>query len=87
MKAKFLRAVPILSLLVCLICLWQVAALKKQVTQLQTNLSSQISRVENETDCLRAMRRLLSCPGEACGDVNGRYSRVFLVDKGEVHWR
>ena len=40
MKAKFLRAVPILSLLVCLICLWQVAALKKQVTQLQTNLSS-----------------------------------------------
>ena len=29
MKAKFLRAVPILSLLVCLICLWQVAALKK----------------------------------------------------------
>ncbi|MCI6739883.1 MAG: hypothetical protein MR579_04045 [Bacteroidales bacterium] len=47
MKAKFLRAVPILSLLVCLICLWQVAALKKQVTQLQTNLSSQISRVDS----------------------------------------
>ena len=48
---------------------------------------SQISQVENETDCLRAMRRLLSCPGEACGDVNGSYSRVFLVDKGEVRWR
>ena len=47
MKAKFLRAVPILTLLVCLICLWQVAALKKQVTQLQTNLSSQISRVDS----------------------------------------
>lgn len=45
------------------------------------------AQVENETDCLRAMRRLLSCPGAACGEVNGRYSRVFLVDKGEVHWR
>ena len=48
---------------------------------------SQVAQVENETDCLRAMRRLLSCPGEACGDVNGSYSRVFLVDKGEVCWR
>ena len=48
---------------------------------------SQVAQVENETDCLRAMRRLLSCPGIACGDVNGSYSRVFLVDKGEVRWR
>lgn len=45
------------------------------------------AQVENETDCLRAMRRLLSCPGVACGEVGGRYSRVFLVDKGEVRWR
>lgn len=45
------------------------------------------SQVENETDCLRAMRRLLSCPGVACGQVDGRYSRVFTVDKGEVYWR
>lgn len=48
---------------------------------------SQIAQVENETDCLRAMRRLLSCPGKACGEVNGSYSRVFIVDKGEVRWR
>ena len=45
---------------------------------------------EGEADsaaCLRAMRRLLSCPGIACGQVDGRYSRVFTVDKGEVRWR
>lgn len=48
---------------------------------------SQVSQVENETDCVRAMRRLLSCPGVACGEVSGRYSRVFTVEKGEVHWR
>ena len=48
---------------------------------------SQISQVENETDCLRAMRRLLSCPGEAGGEADGHYSRIFTVDKGEVHWR
>lgn len=47
MKAKFLRAVPILSLLVCLICLWQVAELNNQIAQLQTNLSNQISRVDS----------------------------------------
>ena len=45
------------------------------------------AQVENETDCLRAMRRLLSCPGAACGEADGQYSRVFTVDKGEVHWR
>lgn len=45
------------------------------------------AQVENETDCLRAIRRLLSCPGAACGGENGRYSRVFLVEKGEVFWR
>ena len=48
---------------------------------------SQVAQVENETDCLRTMRRLLSCPGKACGEVNGSYSRVFIVDKGEVRWR
>lgn len=48
------------------------------------NLSAQ---VENETDCLRAMRRLLSCPRAVCGQVNGRYSRVFYVEQGEVRWQ
>ena len=47
MKAKFLRALPLLSLVVCLICLWQVAELKSQISQLQTNLSNQISRVDS----------------------------------------
>lgn len=45
------------------------------------------AQVENETDCLRAMRRLLSCPGNPCGEVSGQYSRVFYVDQGEVRWQ
>lgn len=47
MKAKFLRALPFLSLLVCLVCLWQVMEMKNQISQLQSNLINQISRVEN----------------------------------------
>ena len=45
------------------------------------------AQVENETDCLRAIRRLLSCPWLPCAEVGGQYSRVFLVERGEVRWQ
>jgi hypothetical protein len=43
--------------------------------------------VENETDAVRAMRLILSCPRHSCGTLSGNYSRIFTVQNGEVHWQ
>lgn len=43
--------------------------------------------VENETDCVRAMRLVLSTAGAACKEVGKSYSRIFTLQNGEVHWQ